>query len=153
MKTPRVKDFDPNAKVSPLKSSLDHMPSIVKSKPNSKRDKGISPLPINNNQQPENIAKVTNDEKKPNPVIKDVHPVPRPVRGTVPQGVPPTVPLIPKVKRLIRQRQPFDIYEDQYQDLKKIADAERGFINGRGMSQMVREALDDYLKKHGSPRK
>jgi hypothetical protein len=153
MKTPRVKDFDPNAKVPPLKSSLDHMPSIVEPKSKSKKDTDISPLSINNNQQPENIAKVNNYEEKPNSIIKDVHPVPRPVRGTVPQGVPPTVPLIPKVKRLISQRQPFDIYEDQYQNFKKIADAERGFINGRGMSQMVREALDDYLKKHGSPRK
>jgi len=67
-------------------------------------------------------------------------PVPRPVRGTV--------PLIPKTKRLIRQRQPFDIYEDQYQRLKKIADTEREYVNGRGMSQMVREALDNYLKEH-----
>jgi hypothetical protein len=73
-------------------------------------------------------------------------PVPRPVRGTV----PPTVPLIPKVKRLIKQRQPFDIYEDQYERLKKIAGSERAFINGRGMSQMVREAIDNYLRDHCS---
>ena len=62
--------------------------------------------------------------------------VPLPVR--VP--VPPTLPLVPKVKRPIKQRQPFDIYEDQYQTLKKIADTERDFVNGRGMSQMVRDA-------------
>jgi hypothetical protein len=45
----------------------------------------------------------------------------------------------------MKQRQPFDIYEDQYARLKEIADSERGFVNGRGMSQMVREAIDAYL--------
>jgi hypothetical protein len=68
--------------------------------------------------------------------------VPRPV----PRTVPPTVPLERKTKRPIRQRQPFDIYEDQYATLKEIAEAERDFVNGRGMSKMVREALDAYLK-------
>jgi hypothetical protein len=69
----------------------------------------------------------------------------------VPEGVPPEVPLIPKKpKRPIRQRQPFDIYEDQYQALKKIATAERGFENGRSMGLMVREAIDDYLKTHNA---
>jgi hypothetical protein len=67
------------------------------------------------------------------------------------EGVPPEVPLIPKKpKRPIRQRQPFDIYEDQYQTLKKIATAERGFENGRSMGQMVREAIDEYLKTHNA---
>jgi hypothetical protein len=72
-------------------------------------------------------------------------PVPRTVRGTG--------PLIPKSKRAIRQRQPFDIYEDQYERLKKIAESEREFVNGRGMSQMVREAIDNYLKGMGSSNK
>jgi hypothetical protein len=76
--------------------------------------------------------------------------VPEPVRVPVGVrvGVPLPVPLIPKVKRVIRQRQPFDIYEDQYQRLKKIAEEEKGFENGRGMSQMVREAIDTYFKDH-----
>jgi hypothetical protein len=76
-------------------------------------------------------------------------PVPDPVPGGVRVGVPPSVPLIPKLKRAIRQRQPFDIYEDQYAQLKQIAEAEKGFENGRGMSQMVRTAIDNYLKDHG----
>ena len=71
--------------------------------------------------------------------------------GYLGTGVPPAVPLIPKKpKRPIRQRQPFDIYEDQYQALKKIATAERGFENGRSMGQMVREAIDEYLKTHNA---
>jgi hypothetical protein len=75
--------------------------------------------------------------------------VPLPVR--VP--VPPVSSLVPKVKRPIRQRQPFDIYEDQYKQLKSIADAEKEFVNGRGMSQMVREAIDLYLRNHTPPKK
>ena len=71
----------------------------------------------------------------------------------VPLPVPPREPLIPKVKRVIKQRQPFDIYEDQSQWLKEVAEAEKGFVNGRGMSQMVREALDNYRRDHGSPEK
>jgi hypothetical protein len=78
-------------------------------------------------------------------------PVPERVPVGVRVGVPPPVPLIPKVKRVIKQRQPFDIYEDQYQRLKKIADEEKDFENGRGMSQMVRIAIDNYLKDHGTP--
>jgi hypothetical protein len=77
--------------------------------------------------------------------------VPVPERVPVRVGVPLPVPLTPKVKRLIRQRQPFDIYQDQYDRLKKIAEVEKGFENGRGMSQMVRIAIDNYLKDHGSP--
>ena len=73
----------------------------------------------------------------------------------VPPGVPVrvgrgTVPRTPKVKRAIRQRQPFDIFEDQYLRLKQIADTEREFEDGRGMSQMVRDAIDMYLKKERS---
>jgi hypothetical protein len=81
---------------------------------------------------------------------KPAAPVPIPVPPPVPRTGRGTVPLIPKVKRAIRQRQPFDIYEDQYERLKKIAESEREFVNGRGMSQMVREAIDNYLKDDGS---
>jgi hypothetical protein len=70
----------------------------------------------------------------------------------VPLGVPLTLPLMPKVKRPIRQRQPFDIYEDQYKSLKNIAESEKGFVNGRSMSRMVRDAIDNYLRDHNSPK-
>ena len=93
--------------------------------------------------------------KKPTEVIKPeqtTH-VNEGVPPPVPRTVPRPEPLIPKVKRPIKQRQPFDIYEDQYQSLKKIAESEKDFVNGRGMSQMVRDAIDNYLKNHGSPKK
>jgi hypothetical protein len=125
MKTPRITDFDPDAKPRSLKSSLENMPGIEKPKV----------TPGSNQSAP--VASGENAVRFPEP---------RPVRGPVPRGVP----LLPKVKRPIRQRQPFDIYEDQYQTLKRISEAEREFINGRSMSQMVRQAIDDYLKNHGS---
>jgi len=79
-------------------------------------------------------------------------PVPDPVPGGVRVGVPHPVPLIPKVKRIIRQRQPFDIDQDQYDRLKKTAEEEKGYVNGRGMSQMVREAIDNYLRDNTAPK-
>ena len=79
------------------------------------------------------VVKITNHQE-----------VSPPVRGTV----PPSLPLIPKVRRPIKQRQPFDIFEDQYVKLKSIAEAEKEFENGRSMSQMVRDAIDQYLIDH-----
>src|SRR3954454_12420959 len=78
-------------------------------------------------------------EEKPTPVIQTQElPVPVP-----PYGVPRT-PVPPR--RVIKQRQPFDIFEDQYKELKQIADNER--IQGLpgSMSRMVREAIDQYLE-------
>ena len=68
-----------------------------------------------------------------------------------PQGVPvppygvPRTPVPPR--RAIRQRQPFDIFEDQYRELKQIAEDERGIGLPGSMSRMVREAIDAYLAK------
>ena len=96
-------------------------------------------------EQPLNERDVPSQEDRQ---VIDLAGVPPPV----PRPGPRTGPLVPKAKRPIRQRQPFDIYEDQYARLKKIAEAEKDFVNGRGMSQMVREAIDTYLKTHDSPK-
>jgi hypothetical protein len=121
--------------------------------PGYKSDQSPTSPPEERSEKP---PKVT-PRKKTVPVVKepDIQGIPpgEPlgVLEGVPDGVPPTVPLIPKKpKRPIRQRQPFDIYEDQYQALKKIATAERSFENGRSMGQMVREAIDAYLKSHNA---
>src|SRR5579859_2449375 len=120
MKTPRVQDFDPNAKPPPsLKSSMDHFPVIQKHHaPHTDEifTKEISVLP----QHP------------PAP--------PYPVRD----GVPLT-PVLPK-RRKMRQRHPFDIYEDQYQTLKQIAEEERERGLPGSMSAMVRKGIDMYLE-------
>jgi hypothetical protein len=94
-------------------------------------------------------AKVTVPEQQEATQMGVPPPVPPEVRGTVPRPLP----LVPKIKRPIKQRQPFDVYEDQYVQLKRIAAAEKDFINGRSMSQMVRDAIDLYLRDHASSKK
>jgi len=49
------------------------------------------------------------------------------------------------LKRRMKQRQPFDVYEDQYETLKRIADDERAQGLPGSMSRMVREGIDMYL--------
>jgi hypothetical protein len=66
-------------------------------------------------------------------------------------GIPSSSPdtaypsAMPK-KREIKRRQPFDVYQDQVDLLKKIS--LKAQLNGEigSMSRMVREALDNYLK-------
>ncbi len=71
------------------------------------------------------------------PIVPPVLPV-RPVRD-----VPPTA----ASKRKMKQRHPFDIYNDQYEELKQLALEDRMSGGAGSMSAMVREALDDYLAK------
>ncbi len=109
MKTPRIKDFDPNAKDVPvLKSSLENMPTIQKPK------------------QPDGEVKLT--------------PVP-PVR------VVPPVPHSQPKKRFMKQRHPFDIYQDQYDSLKELALEDRKQGGVGSMSAMVREAIDKFISE------
>jgi hypothetical protein len=55
-------------------------------------------------------------------------------------------PSVTPKKREIKRRQPFDVYQDQVDLLKKISLQDQ--LNGDpgSMSRMVREALDNYLK-------
>jgi hypothetical protein len=65
----------------------------------------------------------------------------------VPDGTPSTqYPAATPKKREIKRRQPFDVYQDQVDLLKKLS--LRDQMNGElgTMSRMVREALDNYLK-------
>ena len=59
------------------------------------------------------------------------------------RDVPPTV----SNKRKMKQRHPFDIYNDQYDDLKQLALEDRMRGGAGSMSAMVREAIDDYIAK------
>jgi hypothetical protein len=111
------------------------------------RQNRTSQKPVSGSPLPEKTISQEGEEKEEQQNSSPV-PVPEPVGVRV--GVRVGVPLTPKVKRVIKQRQPFDIYEDQYQWLKKIAEEEKDFVNGRGMSQMVREAIDTYLRDHGT---
>jgi hypothetical protein len=87
--------------------------------------------------------------KKPSPPLSpseaenprpDSHPVP-PVRDVRP--VPPEPPVPPK--RVMKQRWPVDIYQDQYESLKQLASEERMQGGIGSMSAMVREALDKLI--------
>src|SRR4051812_44990056 len=109
MKTPRVKDFDPDAKVPNLKSTLENMPSIQKS-----TTLNTTPLAkkVDRIENTENSTRITMNKEEIPPVLP-VLPV-RDVRGD--RDVPP-VPL----KRMMKSRWPIDIYQDQYDSLKNIA--------------------------------
>ncbi len=61
--------------------------------------------------------------------------------------VPPVPPGrdVPPAKRIMKQRHPFDIYQDQYESLQHIALEERKQGGVGSMSAMVREALDRII--------
>jgi hypothetical protein len=61
-------------------------------------------------------------------------------------GTPSSYPSATPKKREIKRRQPFDVYQDQVDLLKKLSLKDQ--MNGEigSMSRMVREALDNYLK-------
>ncbi len=63
--------------------------------------------------------------------------------------VPPVGGLLPDrgARRKIKSRQPYDIYEDQAETLKKLSIEDRMSGGMGSMSAMVREALDDYIAK------
>ncbi len=113
MKTPRVSDFDPNAKARQLKSSLDSMPAI------GKPDKPPAPVPKPQEKRSPAVA------PKPKTIAKE--PAKRPyVRRT------------------------FDFYDDQIEYLKRESLQERLAGNDIGMNSMIREAIDDWIKKRSS---
>jgi hypothetical protein len=121
MKTPRVKDFDPNADVPALKSPLEGMPTI---------DKPTRPVP-----QESPVQEVERS------IIQPSHAIPERVNARTPER--------PFGKRIIT-RNSFEIYEDQMESLRKLSFQEKMEGKLGSMSQMMREAIDDYLKKRSS---
>lgn len=71
-----------------------------------------------------------------------------PIQVNNPMPVPPygSTPVPPK-KRVMKQRQPFDIYQDQYDTLKQIAREEQDQGLPGSMSAMVREGIDMIITK------
>lgn len=84
------------------------------------------------------------------PVIEKPSPAPPAApRDPVPP-VPPVraVPLVPPgatAKRIMKQRHPFDIYQDQYDALRDLATEDRKQGGFGSMSAMVRQALDTFI--------
>jgi hypothetical protein len=114
-----TKKLDTNAIVNELEGSA-FFPS-----------KKSSPTPLPDSKE----ADLTPDSK----------PVP-PVRGT---GRTPSTPVrvVPPVppKRVMKQRWPVDVYQDQYESLKQLAEEERRQGGIGSMSRMVREAIDKLI--------
>ncbi len=50
-------------------------------------------------------------------------------------------------RRVMKQRHPFDIYEDQYHSLQELSLADRKRGGMGSMSAMVRQALDELIAK------
>ncbi len=57
------------------------------------------------------------------------------------------VPPVPPVKRVMKQRHPFDIYRDQYEALQELALEERRRGGVGSMSAMVRAAIDRLIEE------
>src|SRR3954447_23154010 len=134
MKTPRVKDFDPDAKVPNLKSTLENMPSIQK------------PTNLNTTPLAKKIDRIENTENSTGTTRnKEEIPPVRDVRGA--RDVPP-VPL----KRIMKSRWPIDIYHDQYDSLKNLALEDRMQGGAGSMSAMIREAIDKLIAERKGKR-
>jgi hypothetical protein len=131
MRMPRVHDFDPDAKIPELGSPMDNFPSIQKPK---------QPTDISINSLETEVNKPKQPPVPPVPPVRVVPPVLQelPIRTVLP---------VPPKKRVMKQRHPFDIYQDQYESLKQLADKERRQGGAGSMSAMAREALDTYIAK------
>jgi hypothetical protein len=57
------------------------------------------------------------------------------------------IPLATSTRRKIKHRHAFDVYEDQIEELKKLALEDRMRGGEKSQSAMVREAIDDYIAK------
>jgi hypothetical protein len=75
-------------------------------------------------------------------IKKDIKPEPVPPYGSTPRS--PSKTEAPR--RKIKQRHPFDIYQDQIDSLRELSFKEKMKGELGSMSAMVREALDNYLK-------
>src|SRR5512135_1026496 len=127
MKTPRIRDFDPNAAALPeLGSPLDSMPRIERPHP-------VAPVPAGTKKT---------DHTAPDPVPGTRYRVPGAAASPAEEQPAPA-------RRRIVRRRPFDIYEDQYNTLKELAEAERIAGKEGGMSAIVRQGIDMYLKSRG----
>ena len=81
------------------------------------------------------------------------NPVP-PVRVVPPvRDVPPAPPTSTPKKRVMKQRHPFDIYQDQYEALQELALEERKQGGVGSMSAMVREAIDKLIAERRGTKK
>src|SRR5688572_1678034 len=90
-------------------------------------------------------------EPTPAPVRKQA--APRVERGDPSPSPSPTGYPAPLTNRKMKDRHAFDIYEEQYETLKAIADEEKDQGLPGSMNRMIREAIDMYLTARKSGKK
>jgi hypothetical protein len=122
MKTPRVNDFDPKAKVPALGSPMDDLPPIQQPKP----DRGAAASPRETGPMEPDRATDRPDERATG----------RPTDRATGKRLP--------------VRRGFEFYEDQLQALTRLSYEEKLAGRPGSMSRMVREAVDEYLEKHAT---
>src|SRR5437588_8386475 len=128
MKMPRVHDFDPNAKLTELDSPLDNLPTI---RPPIKKS-AIPSL-----QQEIDKATHTTELHEQSAYFKPLEKTELPNERT---------PERSNVRRTHR-RASYELYTDQIEAIQRIA-LEDKLQGGTGnQSEMVRTAIDEYLKK------
>jgi hypothetical protein len=100
---------------------------------------------LEQDKQPEAVSKPAEPSRREKTSAPAV--TPHPVRPVLP--VPPVRGMEP-IKRVMKSRHPFDIYQDQYESLKELALQDRMQGEDGSMSAMVREALDVFIQKRRS---
>ena len=99
---------------------------------------------------PEQAGEPLDHKRQEEPLFQNETKSSIPVRDVLPVLPVPLVPLerdvrpVPRTKRIMKQRHPFDIYHDQYDTLKQFAEEERRQGGIGSMSAMVREAIDTF---------
>ena len=122
MKMPRVHDFDPNAQVPELASPLDHLPVIQ---------------PPTQKQSPYAIQQKT--VQSPSSLLSQEQPV---------SSEPSNARTLERSHvRRTRRRASYELYTDQIEAIQRIALEEKLQGGAGNQSEMVREAIDAYLKK------
>ena len=129
MKQPRTSDFDPNAQRHSLKSSMASMP-VIEKPPASPPVLTQAPVP-----------KAASDK----PSVGTTRNQSIPALSRESTKAPAAETIGKENKRKLKTRQPFDVYQDQVDALRRLAFEEKMQGGTGSMSAMVREALDAYL--------
>ena len=135
MKTPRVHDFDPNAKVPDLASPLDNLPSI---KPPVKQ---VIPTVQQELEKASHISELHEQSV----FFKQPHNAERPNARTGHDSNAPTNER--SNERRVIKRASYELFADQIEAIRRIA-LEDKMQGGKGnQSEMVRAAIDEYLQQ------
>jgi hypothetical protein len=137
MKTPRVKDFDPDAIIPTLKSSMDNMPAIGKPKK--------VPPPLNTPSENQSDMLLSQPNQQTSQHLEPIAGQERAKSQSFQEIVTPRTPTISGKRAFIKRT--FDLFEDQLSYLTKESLQDRLAGKEVSMNSMVREAIDDWIKK------